>query len=1146
MFFSILFRFRALILIFIINSVSQCYSNDILGCGGFVKSHASLDFSKIEIGLYTKEGSLKEKTECAPTNGYYFLPLYEKGEYVLRVHPPAGWSFEPSEVELLIDGETDQCSTGEDINFVFNGFGITGRVITAGQKQGPSGINVQLVNEKGDVRNTVTTVGGDFHFTPVIPGKYVVKTTHPRWKLDPAQTVVQVKEGNTALPLGSLSVKGYDVSGSVTSFGSPISGIYVLLYSIEENPKYRVEGCKTALLQGVPDSPICHSITDAAGEFKFGLVPAGNYKLLALSKSPGQAAITYNIKPDAVPFTVKHDSLYIKNAFEVSGFIAVGSVLTGAGGSGISGVRVSMGGQPIGTTDEAGKFTLTGLKPGTFTLNFQHAQCEFDELPVTVTAGGVSTPLRSIAARWKVCGELSPPEPRSVLLRATNRGAPDRRVQAATDGKWCTFLPPGVYAAKVEVSEQEQRDGLQFYPEEQQVSVGRGAVSGVSFGQVRARVRGRVLCDKYCAGLRVALRPLAADGTYAGPPRHAPVVNGEYTFEEVVPGSVEVSVSSDKLCWAESAHNVAVTQELPPVPDFELHGLALAITATHRMQVEYQSKTANGILSVPAGSSRQCVPLADQYTLTPRGCHRVHPPQVTIKMDTRDVPSVSFVATAHAAVIRIVSPEPAMDVVLQLSSDGQPGEDVPLKPVREEAGYVYEHTVYLAEGEVTTVTPQSSHLLFAPRGPQRLVGGSECQPQALTLLAAKALTLKGRIVPSVADVTVTLEGDDVKLSQITGEDGVYSFGPLDATIQYKITAEKDSYVFNERELNGDIRAHKLAEITVQLVDSADDTPLEGALVSVSGGSFRRNVASGPTGSLRFGALSPAQYYVKPNMKEYRFEPPHSIVPVEDGRTHRLVFKGVRVAWSALGRAVSLGGTGVGRVPVRARASPEYAARCPQQDATTSPNGDFRIRGLLPNCVYLIELKESTEQELMGIELAKAPPPLEVKEKDIENIRLIIIQPNQLTDTNVLIHTPNIDHYKTLRLTLALEATPHSSLYSTKLDPTGYNQHNNPGLMHVMPRLPADNKTYVLQLESSLSKVTHSYGEHVYYFNSDGKFRHFDIDFVPKVKSSEQELRQSSLLVLPLLAALGLLYTQRHRLPNLRPDAIKRVSRKKAQ
>lgn len=42
---------------------------------------------------------------------------------------------------------------------------------------------------------------------------------------------MQVKEGNTALPVGVLAVKGYDVKGSVTSYGTPMGGIYVLLYA---------------------------------------------------------------------------------------------------------------------------------------------------------------------------------------------------------------------------------------------------------------------------------------------------------------------------------------------------------------------------------------------------------------------------------------------------------------------------------------------------------------------------------------------------------------------------------------------------------------------------------------------------------------------------------------------------------------------------------------------------------------------------------------------------------------------------------------------------------------------------------------------------------------------------------------------------
>ena len=35
---------------------------------------------------------------------------------------------EPTSVDLNVDGTTDQCSRGDDINFQFTGFGLTGTV----------------------------------------------------------------------------------------------------------------------------------------------------------------------------------------------------------------------------------------------------------------------------------------------------------------------------------------------------------------------------------------------------------------------------------------------------------------------------------------------------------------------------------------------------------------------------------------------------------------------------------------------------------------------------------------------------------------------------------------------------------------------------------------------------------------------------------------------------------------------------------------------------------------------------------------------------------------------------------------------------------------------------------------------------------
>ena len=39
------------------------------------------------------------------------------------------WYLEPSEVKLHVDGSTDKCSKGEDINFLFTGFTILGQVL---------------------------------------------------------------------------------------------------------------------------------------------------------------------------------------------------------------------------------------------------------------------------------------------------------------------------------------------------------------------------------------------------------------------------------------------------------------------------------------------------------------------------------------------------------------------------------------------------------------------------------------------------------------------------------------------------------------------------------------------------------------------------------------------------------------------------------------------------------------------------------------------------------------------------------------------------------------------------------------------------------------------------------------------------------
>lgn len=147
----------------------------------------------------------------------------------MKISPPAGWSFEPEEVKLNFDGQTDVCSLGKDVNFIFKGFGITGKVALG--SSGAKGVKVELKSEDGkDTRHTNTDANGVFSFTPIIPGKYLVKATHPKWYFEKSEHTVIVESGNTVLPENSLVISGFDVTGRFDTFGQLGAGVGIALF----------------------------------------------------------------------------------------------------------------------------------------------------------------------------------------------------------------------------------------------------------------------------------------------------------------------------------------------------------------------------------------------------------------------------------------------------------------------------------------------------------------------------------------------------------------------------------------------------------------------------------------------------------------------------------------------------------------------------------------------------------------------------------------------------------------------------------------------------------------------------------------------------------------------------------------------------
>ncbi len=62
---------------------------DVLSCSGYIHSAWAIDFSRVEIALFTEHGSKRDATDCAPKSGYFFLPV-EEANYTMKVFKTGG------------------------------------------------------------------------------------------------------------------------------------------------------------------------------------------------------------------------------------------------------------------------------------------------------------------------------------------------------------------------------------------------------------------------------------------------------------------------------------------------------------------------------------------------------------------------------------------------------------------------------------------------------------------------------------------------------------------------------------------------------------------------------------------------------------------------------------------------------------------------------------------------------------------------------------------------------------------------------------------------------------------------------------------------------------------------------------------------
>ncbi|XP_076818346.1 BOS complex subunit NOMO1-like [Clavelina lepadiformis] len=1136
---------------FLLSIVEVVFCQEILGCGGFVKSDVSIDFTQIEIQLFTYEGMLKYQTECAPNNGYFMVPFVEKGNFILKIDPPKGWLFEPMSVDLSVDGVNDDCTKGKDINFVFKGFAVSGQVSSIGTgNSGPEGVIVKLKASDSNkvIDSTETIISGTFHFDGVPPGQYVITASHETFLFSKQSTTITVTNGNAKCK-EDLVVSGYDIRGKVSVQSLPVTGVELLLFTksklskeITDCNKQKPASASHIICQGYP---VFLCTATSGGEYSFPNLPPADYAIIPYHKGE---RMQFEIEPNILKVSVKNNHIVKGTDFTVTGYSVQGRILHVVGGKPVEGAMIMINGKQQDVTNSEGYYTVRHKHSGSASGAVLEVTVKKEDMtfPTTKVKVDPDTPILPtiVANAFSVCGnveiseKLSPsftPELLAMEISPEGKSQNAQKAYLNKDARFCFMKSPGEYNLRAKIPKVIEEQGLVIHPAIAKVSFTNSPVKGILFKQFQASFTVHVTCIAACKNVVVELSSAQVTRKKQKVSITEKVNDTIVKFDGVAPGEYTLHVSHNDWCWESESKKVTVPKELVkdtvPLAHFKQSGFVLVCSISHdiKMVIHHAGEPVD-TFSLKKGRNRLCLSNLGKYTLEPQSCHKFDV-QSPIVFDTANPKPINLHAIAHEAVItmeakKLYLESPLKEDKIQVeirSSRGKVTKDYLTLSEESIDGkkdtILYKLSYWASDGEKLDITPVSKLLLFDPPTAAASMQSGSCAVELVRFKGIVGTFVTGQINPPLSGVAVSIStvGSEVEpISLKTGKDGKYKVGPLHPQTEYAISASLDDYVLTPvPDKRGDFLAKKLSKLIFKINLGTDETPLPGVLLSISGGDYRSNNLTGKDGSLTLTKLEPGQYYFKAIMKEYQFSPPSQVIDIVEGAKTDINIVGKRVAFSVYGKVTSLNGEPETGTVVRALSqSGENNCAGLGEEGTSGNDGSFRIRGLHPGCEYNVSVYDGAER---FSRIAPQHVTIIMKEEDVDNVKFVAFRSVVGFELSGYVITPQqfLPHIKLVlyRAGGGASANPVQTLSMTKATP----------FFH-LPQLPRDETEYVVRLESTLSQSRYDYTAPAAGFFAKGSYKHITFRFEPQLKPVLPEIPQVSILALPLtILAIYLAY-----------------------
>ncbi|XP_027348835.1 nodal modulator 1 isoform X2 [Abrus precatorius] len=868
---------------------------------------------------------------------------------------------------------------------------------------------------------------------------------------------VEVK-GSTQLELGFgngvvddvFFVPGYSISGFVVAQGNPILGVHIFLYSDDVSEVECLQGSASGPRQGVA---LCHAVSDADGKFTFNSIPCGSYELVPYYK--GENTV-FDVSPPSVSVNVKHQHVTVPQKFQVTGFSVGGRVVDG-NDIGVEGVKIIVDGHQRSITDIQGYYKLDQVTSKHYTIEAQKEHYTFKKLENYMVLPNMASIEDINAISYDLCGlvrMVSGGLKAKVALTHGPDNVKPQKKQTDENGNFCFKVLPGEYRLSAIAPTPEDTAGLMFSPSYIDVVV-KSPLLNIEFSQALVNIHGAVACKEKCGpSVSVTLMRQVDKHNEERKTISLTPESDEFLFSDVIPGKyrLEVKHSSpesvtleDNWCWEQSFIDVNIGAEDLKGILFAQKGYWVNIISTHNVDgymTQPDGSTVN--LKILKGSQRICVeyPGVHEFVFVD-SC--IFFGSSSVKIDTHNQLPIHLKGEKYLLKGQINVLSGSLDalpenIVVDIHHDGAGDIDhatATLKSHEKDQTAIFEYSFWANLGEKLTFVPWDSRndgqkkLLFYPREHHVSVTDDNCQAHIPTFSCQLGVYFEGSVSPPLSGVHIrvfaagdssitALKSGELVLETSTGTDGSFVAGPLYDDVGYNVEASKPGYHLKQVGPYS-FTCQKLSQISVRIHHKDDATdPIASVLLSLSGDNgYRNNSVSGTGGTFLFDNLFPGMFYLRPVLKEYAFSPTAQAIELGAGEFREVIFQATRVAYSATGKVTLLSGQPKGEVSIEARSESKGYF----EETLTDSSGNYRLRGLLPDTVYVVKVAKRDVVGSSNIERA-SPDSIGVKvgKEDIKGLDFIVFEEPEMTIISCHVEGNGTDE---LRKHLMVEIRPAS-------------------------------------------------------------------------------------------------------------------------